>query len=115
MKKFAIPCLHDRVCIDTNEIVADYHPLKLEEIRMLIDVAYLNKADRETVADVQERLIQGIMGMTCPKPSENCKPGMLSKKMAELEELFISAIKSDVAPNSTELALKLFNIMTFAK
>ena len=108
--KFSIPCIHETKGIPTLETVADYHPLTLEEIITLINLAHAYKKESPTVVDdIQKRLVQGIMGMTCPRPKE----GEISKNMSVVKILFSYTMKNDVHPTaSLLLALQLFKLMT---
>lgn len=108
--KFRIPCIHETKGISKQEIVADYHPLTLEEIITLINLAHAyKKEDPKIVDDIQKRLAQGIMGMTCPKPEE----GEIGKRISVIKILFYDAMRNDIHPiSSMLLALQLFTIMT---
>ena len=107
--KFSILCIHDTKGINSNETVADYHPLTLEEIITLINLAHAYKKESPMVVDdIQKRLAQGIMGMTCPKPEE----GEIGKRISVIKILFYDAMRNDIHPiSSMLLALQLFTIM----
>lgn len=69
--QFKVPCIHDTKGINSNETVANFYPLTIMEIFMLIHVAYAyRKKVGIIVTDIQARLSQGIIGMTCPKPEK---------------------------------------------
>lgn len=108
--KFKIPCIHDTKGIDSNEKVADYHPLTLGEVSMLIHVAYaFRKAQSQKVTDIQNRLRQGILGMTCPLPTK----GQISRRMMKVDKLFLEAMRNGKPPVYSRLALQLFENMMF--
>ena len=109
--KFRIPCIHETKGISKQEIVADYHPLTLEEIITLINLAHAYKKESPMVVDdIQKRLVQGIMGMTCPEPKE----GEISKRMSVIKIWFFDAMRNDIHPTSSLLlALQFFKLMMF--
>lgn len=105
--KFTIPCIHETKDVPALETVADYHPLTLEEVSMLIQLAYALKVDGQKVADIQVRLSQGIMGMTCPRPTE----GEISRRLTIIEKLFTEAMENYKPPIYPILAVQLFENM----
>ena len=113
--KFAIPCLHDSKGVNSSEVVADYYPLKLEEVLAMIQIAChcdpLKNSEAVTqISEIQGRLNQGIMGMTCPFPSE----GEIASRCAKIDNLFMRAIEKGTNYSfSTKLAFVIFGLMTF--
>ena len=88
-KKIAIACPHEIDKAGIHEVVSDYHPLSKEEIAHLLKTAVKNKGNVMKVSEVQVRLDQGIVGITCPRPVT----GKVAKKLNELDSLFIEKYK----------------------
>jgi hypothetical protein len=106
--KFPIPCIHETKGIPASETVANHHPLTLEEVSMLIQLAYALRTNDQKVADIQERLRQGIMGMTCPQPAG----GEIGRRIAIIDKLFTKAMENYCKPPIYPLlALQLFENM----
>lgn len=103
--KIKIACAHEIGEAGTNETVSDYHPLTKEEIYKLLITASSNRGDAVAVSEVQVRLDQGIVGITCPRPIA----GNVAKKLNELDRTFIELYEKRPTPDTAD---KLYKIMT---
>jgi len=113
--KFTVPCLHERWLVSSTEVVADYHPLKLEEVLAMIQIAchcdpLKSKEAAAQISEIQVRLNQGIMGMTCPGPNE----GEIAARCAKVDDLFMRVIDKG-CPLDMSQALLIYELMTFQK
>ena len=111
--KIKIPCRHETGEITDNSVVDDYHPLSWTEIAELLITAAKSKieGDYRTVSVIQVRLVQGIVGMTCPRPGPNGygEREVIGQKMQELETLYMEKYTRGGTP---EVVDKLYSIMT---
>ena len=105
--KFPIPCIHETKGIPASETVANHYPLTLEQVSTLIQLAYALKVDGQKVADIQERLKQGIMGMICPQPTG----GEIARRITIIDKLFTEAMENYKPPIYPILAIQLFENM----
>ena len=103
--KIKIACPHMTGKIPTSETVSDYYPLNKEEISKLLTIAANNKGNVKLVSEVQVRLDQGIVGITCPRPIT----GKEAEKLKELDNIFIEEYEKKVSPDTVD---KLYKIMT---
>ena len=105
--KIEIPCRHETGEIADNSVVDDYHPLTWMEIAELLITAAKSRieGDHTTVSVIQVRLVQGIIGMTCPRPVT----GRIAEKMNRLEELYVERYIEGGIP---EIVDELHSIMT---
>ncbi len=55
--------------VSSDVPTSDYHPLTMQEIVALLEIAV--RADAFTVSSIQVRLEQGIVGVTCPDIPES--------------------------------------------
>ncbi|HOW60559.1 MAG TPA: DNA-directed RNA polymerase subunit alpha C-terminal domain-containing protein [Candidatus Moranbacteria bacterium] len=76
---------------------------------MLIHVAYAFRKNDQKVADIQARLIQGVIGMTCPFPEK----GEINERAIIIKRLFMEAMRNNKPPVYSQLALQLFENMMF--
>lgn len=99
------PCKHLTGEVpDWTEKVEDYHPLSREEIAELLEAAAHTENTRHT-AEIQDRLIQGIKGMTCPRRVD----GPVAKRMFDLEWLFTSKRRLGATPDLLEKFDRIIN------
>jgi hypothetical protein len=91
--------------IPTSETISDYYPLTKEEISKLLTTAANNKGNVKLVSEVQVRLDQGIVGITCPRQIT----GKVAEKLKELDNIFIEEYEKKVSPDTVD---KLYKIMT---
>jgi len=105
--QFYIPCIHDTKGISVSETVANHYPLTLEQVSMLVNVAYVYRKNSRKIAEIQERLKQGILGMTCPEP-EKCEIG---ERAVIVKKLFMEAMENNEPPVYLLLAVQLFENM----
>lgn len=103
--KIKIACQHLTGNVATNETISDYHPLTKEEISKLLTTASNNLHDITIISEIQVRLDQGIVGITCPRPIT----GKVAEKLNELDSIFIKEYERKVTPDIVE---KLYKVMT---
>lgn len=103
--KIKIACPHITDKVPTDKVVSDYHPLTEEEIYKLLITASSNRGDAVAISEIQVRLDQGIVGITCPRPIT----GNVAKKLNELDRTFIEDYEKRPTHNTAD---KLYKIMT---
>ena len=83
--RYDLPCAHTN---DEHEgvIVDDFHPLSREEIASLCSIA--QSTDDITVASIQLRLFQAMLGMTCPPPLK----GNMRERLDRLGAYYVNNI-----------------------
>ena len=111
--KIKIPCRHETGEVTDNSVVDDYHPLTWMEIAKLLITAAKSgyRKDYATVSVIQVRLVQGIVGMTCPRPGPSVygERNIIRQKMQELETLYMKEYMRGGIP---EIVDELYLIMT---
>ena len=100
-----IACPHETGKVGINKTVSDYYPLTKTEISKLLTTAANNPGDVTIISEVQVRLNQGIVGITCPSPIT----GKVAEKLNELDKIFIKEYERGSSPDTVD---KLHKIMT---
>jgi len=93
MRRFSVYCPYCNG--DAQEEVADYHPLSVQELVVLLQEAVTLKASREgnpyatnELSSIQKRLRQAIPGMVCPYPCF----GPLAERLHNVNRVYIGWI-----------------------
>lgn len=79
-----------------KETIADHFPLTAAEIAELLVAAKTARhhpdprLSSQTVASIQERLIQGIAGMECPRPAS----GPVARRMRMLDAFYVRWVRA---------------------
>jgi hypothetical protein len=102
--KIKIACPHETGEIKISKVVSDYHPLNKREITNLLDKAAKNSGNVAVVSEIQVRLNQGIVGITCPRPIT----GKVVNRLNELDNLFMKKYKEGSSPDTVD---RLYQIM----
>lgn len=102
-KGISIPCGHEPGQGSGElTVLRDYYPLSRDEIKKLLDMA---ASDPESASEIQVRLVQGIKGMTCPRPVT----GPVAQKMGKLERIFVDRFHLGGTPDLVEAIMMLMN------
>ena len=119
---FEIPCPHEEVVDKTLPLeeraekhsrmprLPDYHPLTKEEVAKFLDETFEvartgQGGDIHKIYAIQIRLIQGIVGMTCPMPT--C--GEVHDKWQQVRSLHIEVIQNG---SNSAVVEQMYKIMT---
>lgn len=94
--KIKIACPHEKGEIGISKVVNDHYPLNKEEIANLLKTAAQNWNDPTIVSEIQIRLNQGIVGITCPRPIK----GKVAEKLIEMDRLFMKKYKEGSSPET---------------
>lgn len=81
---YRIPCQHYTGAVPLTTSVPDHTPLSHLQVETLCEAAM--EADTSTLDSILDRLVQGIPGMTCPRPYLG--PDLMSQKLTWLERFF---------------------------
>lgn len=99
MVQIIIPCKHESgEEKDHRKVVPDYHSLTRDEIKELLEMAKALNPVMETgkLSQIQVRLNQGIMGMTCPRPADSRQ---VANNMFLVDKLFTNRFAEGATPD----------------
>ena len=88
---YSIDCEHDTNNVPVSVEVNNHFPLKREELIKLLSLAATSK-DVGIISDIQQRVIQGMPGLTCPERGDI----ITIRKIHLMSEVFLSVTPDNV-------------------
>lgn len=101
--QFRFPCPHETSRMNHPPNNSDYHALSKKQIGCLLEIAQ-KSAGVEVVSDIQVRLVQGIVGITCPYQEAHMP------QLNKISELYMGFINGN-GVSSESLADELHAVM----